>query len=217
MEKTVGLHSSYVEKTVEIPQCSSSLLDKVIDMPVDMRLQVPVMVQTVPKTWSSQVQFLDHVALPVVCKTEVQTVQKPVGVRTGAVLGQGLHACNDRCWDGPDSAENCGVSAVGADFRTRLSTCPCWTSRGLFFLGPGRLFWAVYTGTRPGLTPAIRVGKGWRGRQELAPRRSATQLGACAVRSYRQRHVRYTLVRTTTTTTTTTTTHRSCHFGSSVQ
>ena len=38
--------------------------------------------------------------------------------------------------DGPDSAENCGVSAVGADFRTRLSTCPCWTSRGLIFLEP---------------------------------------------------------------------------------
>ena len=47
-------------------------------MPVDMRLQVPDLVQTVSKTWSSQEQFLDHVALPVVCKTEVQTVQKPV-------------------------------------------------------------------------------------------------------------------------------------------
>ena len=33
------------------------------------------------------------------------------GVRTGAVLGQGLHACNDRCWDGPDNAENREVSA----------------------------------------------------------------------------------------------------------
>ena len=42
------------------------------------------------------------------------------------------------------------------------------------------LFRAVYTGTRPGLTPAIRAGKGWRGRRELAPRCSATQLGACS-------------------------------------
>ena len=58
MEKTVELHSSYVEKMVEIPQCSSSLLDKVIDMPVDMRFQLPDMVQTVPNSWSSQVQFL---------------------------------------------------------------------------------------------------------------------------------------------------------------
>ena len=32
------------------------------------------------------------------------------GVRTGAVLGQGKLARNDRFWDGPDSAENCGVS-----------------------------------------------------------------------------------------------------------
>ena len=52
----------------------------------------------------------------------------------------------------------------------------------------GRLFWAVYTGTRPGVTPAIRAGKGWRGRRELALRCSATQLGACVV-AYRQRHV----------------------------
>ena len=35
---------------------------------------------------------------------------------------------------------------------------------------------AVYTGTRPGLTPAIRAGKGWRGRGELAPRCSATRI-----------------------------------------
>ena len=44
----------------------------------------------------------------------------------------------------------------------------------------------MYTGTRPWVTPAIRAGKGWRGRRELAPRCSATQLDACAVRSYRQ-------------------------------
>ena len=42
----------------------------------------------------------------------------------------------------------------------------------------GLLFMAVYTGTRPFLTPAIRAGKGWRGRRELAPRCSATQLAA---------------------------------------
>ena len=35
------------------------------------------------------------------------------------------------------------------------------------------------TGTRPGLTPAIWAGKGGRGRRELAPRCSATQLAAC--------------------------------------
>ena len=40
------------------------------------------------------------------------------------------------------------------------------------------LFRAVYTGTRPGLTASIRAGKGWRGRRELAPKCSATQLVA---------------------------------------
>ena len=65
MKKTVELHSSYVEKTVEIPQCSSSLLKKVIDMPVDMRLQVPHIVQTAQKPVEfAQVQFLGGVCMP---------------------------------------------------------------------------------------------------------------------------------------------------------
>ena len=124
MEKTVKLHSSYVEKTVEIPQCSSSLLDKVIDMPVDMRLQVPYMVQTVPQKWSSQVQFLDHVALPVVCKTEVQTVQKPVEfaqvqfldrVYMLATTGAGMVLTAQKTVESPQLA---------LTFRTRLLTCP---------------------------------------------------------------------------------------------
>ena len=34
-----------------------------------------------------------------------------------------------------------------------------------------------------GLNPAIRAGKGWRGRRELAPRCSATQLGASHARA----------------------------------
>ena len=52
------------------------------------------------------------------------------------------------------------------------------------------------------VTPAIRAEKGWRGRRELAPRRSATRIRCMSVRSYRQRHVRDSPVRTTTTTTT---------------
>ena len=58
-----------------------------------------------------------------------------------------------------------------------------------------RLFRAVYTGTRPGLTPAIWAGKGWRGRR-------ATGI-SCIVMVHRQRFPMYTQVRTTTTTTTT--------------
>ena len=54
----------------------------------------------------------------------------------------------------------------------------CRGLRSCFHGVTGRLFWAVYTGTRPGASPAIRAGKEWRGRRELAPRCSATQLGA---------------------------------------
>ena len=39
-----------------------------------------------------------------------------------------------------------------------------------------RLFRAVCTGARQGLSPAIRAGKRWRGRREFAPRRSATRI-----------------------------------------
>ena len=56
--------------------------------------------------------------------------------------------------------------------------------------------------TRPGVNPAIRAGKGWRGRRELAPRCSATQLGASCGRIWTDTYVKHT-VRTTTTTTTT--------------
>ena len=61
-------------------------------------------------------------------------------------------------WDGRDSAVHCEGSAVG-------------THRLACFLGP-------CTQVHGQGSPAIRAGKGWRGRRELAPRCSATQLGA---------------------------------------
>ena len=39
----------------------------------------------------------------------------------------------------------------------------------------------MYTGTRPGVSPAIRAGKGWRGRRELAPRCSATRISCISL------------------------------------
>ena len=86
--------------------------------------------------------------------------------------------------DGRDSAEYCGVSAVVllldklVDVPVLATSWGCRAHHGYDELMM-RLFRAVYTGTRPGLTPAIRAGKGWRGRQELAPRCSATQSAAC--------------------------------------
>ena len=44
---------------------------------------------------------------------------------------------------------------------------PCFSRSSKFRDACSRcLFRAVYTGTRPGLTPAIRAGKWWRGRRE---------------------------------------------------
>ena len=54
-----------------------------------------------------------------------------------------------------------------------------------------------------GLTPAIRAGKGWRRRRELAPRCSATRINMHACSG--ETHTPYLTARTTTTTTTTTT------------
>ena len=53
---------------------------------------------------------------------------------------------------------------------------------------------------RARVDPALRAGKGWRGRREHAPRRSATQLGASGGRIWTDTYVKHT-VRTTTTTT----------------
>ena len=86
-----------------------------------------------------------------------------------------------RAW-GPDLQKTAEVSAVAVHGVT------------------GLVFRAVYTGTRPGGSPAIRAGKGWRGRRELAPRCSATQLGACSCVHIDRDMFRCTIVRTTTTT-----------------
>ena len=102
---------------------------------------------------------------------------------------------------------------------TSLLTCPCWPRHGGLSRFRScssstgvsahhgydelmrRLFRAVYTGTRPGLTPSIRAEKGWRGRRELDPRCSATRIG-CMLRRrvWRDAYVVH-KVRTTTTTT----------------
>ena len=66
----------------------------------------------------------------------------------------------------------------------------------------GMSFWAVYTGTRPGVAPANWAGKGWRGRRELAPRCSATRI-RCIVCTRQDRLAVSLIIRTTHTTQTT--------------
>ena len=82
------------------------------------------MVQTVQKIVKFVHAFLDKVVF-------VQKVQKTVkfphafldlfNTRRCATTGAGCR----------DSAENCGVSAVGAGSWTRLLTCPCWPRHGV--------------------------------------------------------------------------------------
>ena len=83
----------------------------------------------------------------------------------------------------------CSASADCTDSATPMCSagaCVAMSCDGGSFTPDGAVhgvlscvFRAVYTGTRPGVSPAIRAGKGWRGRRELAPRCSATPLGAC--------------------------------------
>ena len=107
---------------------------------------------------------------------------------------------------------------VGVQRQLLVSTCRKLRSLRSFssYRGvTGWVFRTVYTGTRPGVSPAIRAGKGWRGRRELAPRRSATRISCMRWRISTETCVIH-HVRTTTTTTTTTTTqglfHQECSF-----
>ena len=96
------------------------------------------------------------------------------------------------------------------------SQCRRCSSTGTVRGSMGRLFRAVYTGTRPGVSPAIRVGKGWRGRRELAPRRSATRISCMRWRISTETCVMH-HVRTTTTTTTVRLRHGHARFAGIVQ
>ena len=118
--------------------------------------------------------FLGQGCLARCCKTGVCPDSAENREVSACVLGLGSMpvVVQRQVPDGRDSAENCGVSAVGhvtglSRFRSCSSTTGVSAHHGYDEL-MRRLFRAVYTGTRPGLTPAIRAGKGWRGRQELA-------------------------------------------------
>ena len=103
--------------------------------------------------------------------------------------------------DGRDSAENRGVSAVGAGSWTRLLTCPCWPRQGVVEVPQlqfidwcvaahhgydelmRRLFRAVYTGTRPGR------GRGGGDAGSLLPGVLPPEFGASVVWRGQTRHM----------------------------
>ena len=102
------------------------------------------------------------------------TLTKWLGCASPATFFDAGHCRSHACCCATTGALAGRDSALSVALRSwhsllgRLMTCPLAC----------RLFRAVNTGTRPGLSPAIRAEKGWRGRRELAPRCSATQLGA---------------------------------------
>ena len=129
-----------------------------VDISVMAHWQIPMFVEFL------QLQYIDRVV-------DVCCAAPAVRVQTWRIRWSS-HNCNvdaehaahmpvvalTGAWDGRDRAVHCGGSAVG-------------THRPACFLGP-------CTQVHGQGSPAIRAGKGWWGRRELAPRCSATQLGA---------------------------------------
>ena len=125
------------------------------------------MVQTVQKLVKFLHAFLDLVVLPAVARQEVvQTLQKTVKFPLAFLDLFIARRLQRQVPDGRDSAENCGVSAVGA-LLDKVVDVPVlatsWGCRGSAVAVHrlvsahhgydelvGRLFRAVYTGTRPG-------------------------------------------------------------------
>ena len=132
------------------------------------------MVQTVQKIVKFLHAFLDKVVLPLLQDRWLsRQCRKPWSLRRWCCSWTRLLTCP--CWPRRSCSSSTGVSAHhGKDELMR------------------RLLRSVYIGTRPWLTPAIRAGKGWWGRRELAPRRSATHLGACIVGACGETHTSYT-------------------------
>ena len=130
----------------------------VVDIFVMAHWQIPVVVEFL------QLQYIDTViddccAAPAVRVQMWRSWSSSHSCNVDA--GDAAHmpvVASTGAWDGRDSAVHCGGSAVGTH---RL---PC-------FLGP-------CTQVHGQGSPAIRAEKEWRGRRELAPRCSATQLGA---------------------------------------
>ena len=78
----------------------------------------------------------------------------------------------------------CVMSGHGVQSCRKLRRSPQFAAHGV----TGRLFWAVYTGTRPGVPPSSGRGRGGGDTGSLLPGVLPPQLGAC-VGAYRQRHV----------------------------
>ena len=122
--------------------------------------QIPMVVEFL------QLQYIDRV-IDVCCAAPA------VRVQTWRIRSSS-HSCNIDA--GHRCSHACRFALTSVLGWSRQCSTLWWlrswhSSTWLVFLGP-------CTQVRGQGSPAIRAGKGWRGRRELAPRCSATQLGA---------------------------------------
>ena len=165
----------------------------VMDVPVIMQLKFLHYFENVEVP---QFPFLDRaLQIPVVLQRRVRAVQTVQNPEIPPCSSSTLFTCPLLCVDRCRMSRQCrklespqlvllldkvvDVPVLATSWVVEVRSCSSLTGvsahHGYDEL-TRRLFRAVCTGTRPGLTPAIRAGKGWRERRELAPRRSATQI-----------------------------------------
>ena len=170
----------------------------VVDIPLVTQRQI-LMVQSVWRTIvTSQLQYASDRRCPCCacraafwwCPDVQRTVVSTVAVTVSSFTCPLLCTISSRLF----RAVQCSLRGDSRDPTVARSCRSCstltrWSMSRLWFTclsffndrcrdGCCVFFRAVCTGTRPGLTPAIRAGKGWRGHRELAPRCFATQLAA---------------------------------------
>ena len=141
---------------------SAVAVHRFVDISVMAHWQIPMFVVFL------QLQYIDRV-IDVCCAAPAVRVQAwrirssshSCNVDAGHVAHTPVVALTG-AWDGRDSAVHCGGCAVG-------------THRPDCFLG-------LSTQVHGQGSSAIRAGKGWRGRRELAPRRSASRI-SCIIRT----------------------------------
>ena len=156
-----------------------AVFSTVVDIPLLSQRQI-LMVQTVWRTIvTSQLQYASDRRCPccacrAVSWVVVQTCRKLWFPQFAVTVSTHVHHTppHTHHHTPPHTYTTHTAHTPQGDRSVSSFTCP------LLCTISWRLFRAVYTGTRPGLTPAIRAGKGWRGHRGLAPRCSATQLAA---------------------------------------
>ena len=138
----------FVQKTIEIPQFIDTVSMYLLCGPADPQLLLWRR-QPRPHSCNSSFSCLDKVVhTPVVCNDRCLVVQRAENCDVSHLLFSRCGA--DR---GVVHGNRAGVQLARLGAAGAFGGCRCACR-------------ALCTGTGPGLTPAIRAGKGWRGRRE---------------------------------------------------